>query len=159
MRTGDGSQPPDETFDAILVNAGVTHPLESWLDALKPGGRMILPLTATMPSMGTIGKGPLVLVTRREADFEAKLVTVVAIYSAEESADSLNDRLGKALMRGQYPNFSRLRRDPHGESGRVLAARPGASACRRNQRDDAGAAPLAACASSARAMLSRLNIA
>ena len=42
------AQPSGETFDAILVNAGVTHPLDSWLDALAPGGRMILPLTAAM---------------------------------------------------------------------------------------------------------------
>ena len=47
----------DEAFDAILVNAGVTHPLDAWLDALAPGGRMILPMTATMPAMGPIGKG------------------------------------------------------------------------------------------------------
>lgn len=117
VRTGDGSQLPDESFDAILVNAGVTHPLEAWLDALSPCGRMILPLTATMPALGTIGKGPLVLVTRRDADFEAKLVTVVAIYSAEGIRDDgLNARIGKALMRGQYPNINRLRRDTHEES-------------------------------------------
>jgi protein-L-isoaspartate(D-aspartate) O-methyltransferase len=34
VRHGDASQLPDETFDAILVNAGVTHPLDGWLDAL-----------------------------------------------------------------------------------------------------------------------------
>ena len=51
-----------ETFDAILVNAGVTHPLDVWLDALAPGGRMMLPLTAAMPAMGsTLGKGVVVL--------------------------------------------------------------------------------------------------
>ena len=59
MRHGDGAGPLDETFDAILINAGVTHPLPAWLDALAPDGRMIVPLTATTPAMTTIGKGPL----------------------------------------------------------------------------------------------------
>jgi protein-L-isoaspartate(D-aspartate) O-methyltransferase len=42
----------DETFDAILINAGVTHPLDAWPDALARNGRMILPMTASMPAMG-----------------------------------------------------------------------------------------------------------
>jgi len=31
--------------DLIYVNAGATHPLSSWLDALKPNGRLLFPLT------------------------------------------------------------------------------------------------------------------
>ena len=117
VRLGDGTSIGDEHFDAILINAGVTHPQAAWLDALNPGGRLILPLTATMPAMGTIGKGPLLLLTKRDADFAARLVTVVAIYSAVGLRDApMNERLGKALMRGQYPTFTRLRRDHHDES-------------------------------------------
>jgi len=113
----DGRQPPEGSFDAILVNCGVTHPLPIWLDALGIGSRMMLPLTATAPSMGGIGKGPLLLLTKRDTDFEAKLVTVVAIYSASNIRDgALNERIGKALMKGQYPRLSRLRRDTHEES-------------------------------------------
>jgi protein-L-isoaspartate(D-aspartate) O-methyltransferase len=124
--TGDGGRLPDERFDAVMVNAGVTHPLDAWLDALVPGGRMILPLTATMPSMGSIGKGPLVLLSRRDLDIEAKLVTVVAIYSAEGIRDDgLNARLGQALKRGQFPSFTRLRRDAHHESPACWLHAPG----------------------------------
>ena len=32
--------------DAIYVNAAATHPLRAWLDALKPGGRLVFPLQA-----------------------------------------------------------------------------------------------------------------
>jgi len=39
VRHGDATEPLSEPFDAILVNAGVTHPLDNWLDALAPGGR------------------------------------------------------------------------------------------------------------------------
>ena len=39
VRHADGKGPLAERFDAILVNAGVTHPLDGWLDALADGGR------------------------------------------------------------------------------------------------------------------------
>lgn len=114
VRAGDGTAPAGESFDAILINAGMTHPHESWLDALAPGGRLILPLTATMPAMGPIGKGPLVLLTKQHDGFAARLVTVIAIYSAVGLRDeALNQQLGKAMMRGQMPMFNRLRRDAH----------------------------------------------
>jgi protein-L-isoaspartate(D-aspartate) O-methyltransferase len=118
VRHGDGSQPFGETFDAILVNAGITHPLDAWLDALAPGGRMIVPLTSTIVPMGdTIGKG-LVFVVSKESDtqFSARALTIVAIYSALGIRDeSLNSRLGKALMAGpaQWQAIRRLRRDVH----------------------------------------------
>src|SRR5512138_1149091 len=57
VRADAGADPRPESFDAMLVNAGVTHPLDAWLDALAPGGRLILPLTSTMAPMGNIGKG------------------------------------------------------------------------------------------------------
>ena len=68
----------------MLVNAGVTHPLDVWLDAVAVGGRMILPLTSTMPGMGpTLGKGLVMLLTKQEGgDFAVRVLTVVAIYSA-----------------------------------------------------------------------------
>ena len=126
VRPGDARELGGESFDAILINAGVTHPLDQWLDSLLPGGRMVLPLTATMPSMGPIGKGPLLLLTRREADFEARFVTVVAIYSAVGIRDAaMNERIGKALMRGHYPVINRLRRDPHDESSGCWLHAPG----------------------------------
>jgi protein-L-isoaspartate(D-aspartate) O-methyltransferase len=117
-RHADGSAPLHETFDAILVNAGVTHPLDVWLDAVAAGGRMILPLTGMMAAMGSnIGKGLVLLLTRQEAgDFSARVLTVVAIYSALGVRDAdMNDRLGKAMMGGpmKWQALKRLRRDPH----------------------------------------------
>lgn len=118
VHRGDASQVAGETFDAILVNAGVTHPLDAWLDALATGGRMILPLTATMGS--TIGKGlVLVLTKEQQTELAARVLTMVAIYSAVGLRDNdLNDRLGKAMSLGpaQWPLIKRLRRDPHDAS-------------------------------------------
>ena len=142
LRHDGASRPPGETFDAILSNAGVTHPYEPWLDALAPGGRMVLPLTATfgpMPPgvggaasraagplagaagpMGNIGKGPVVAIAR-SADgetFSARVVTMVAIYSAVGIRDAaVNARLGEALKKNPFPRLTRLRRDPHAGTG------------------------------------------
>jgi protein-L-isoaspartate(D-aspartate) O-methyltransferase len=116
LRCGDSLTRPDEQFDAILVNAGVTRPHGGWLDALAPGGRLILPLTATMPAMGTtIGKGVMVLLTRRpDGHFDARVLNFVSIYSASGLRDeAANAQLGRALQRTSFPRLQRLRRDPH----------------------------------------------
>ena len=123
VRHGDASQPVTGSFHAIVVNAGVTHPLTWWLDALAPGGTMILPLTATMPAMGTIGKGMVLLVERLTTedrglttDMPARALAMVAIYSAIGLRDEdMNARLGKALMTGpmQWMAIKKIRRDAH----------------------------------------------
>jgi protein-L-isoaspartate(D-aspartate) O-methyltransferase len=117
VRHGDASQPLGETFDAVLVNAGVTHPLEGWLDALAPGGRIVVPLTGTMGAMGThIGKGLVWLLTKQDGDFAARVLGMAAIYSALGIRDEgLNEKLGRAMMAGPaaWPTVTRLRRDAH----------------------------------------------
>lgn len=103
-------------FDAILVNAGVTHPQESWLDAVAPGGRLLLPLTVTMPAMGaTIGKGVMLMVTNTpEGTLIPEVQSFVAIYSAIGLRDTaIEAHLGRAMQRTSFPNLTRLRRDPH----------------------------------------------
>lgn len=118
LRCGDASQVTGESFDAIMVNAGVTHPLDAWLDALAPRGRMILPITAAMPAMGsTLGKGLVFVLNREdETSLAARVLTVVAVYSAVGLRDEqLNGALGKAMMAGpaQWQAVKRLRRDTH----------------------------------------------
>ena len=112
VTAADGRGPFAEPFDAILVNAGVTHPLDSWLDALAPGGRMVLPLTVAMS--GTIGKGVVVRVSRADGSHTASLVTMVAIYSAIGLRDEeLNTALAQVLRTNPFPALRRLRRDAH----------------------------------------------
>jgi len=117
LRCGDSSQVAGETFDAIVINAGVTHPLDAWLDALAPGGRMLLPLTSSMPAMGsTLGKGLVFLLTRTDDTIGARVMTMVAVYSAIGLRDErLNADLGKAMMGGPatWQAVKRLRRDAH----------------------------------------------
>jgi protein-L-isoaspartate(D-aspartate) O-methyltransferase len=122
VRHGNASEELGETFDAILVNAGVTHPLDTWLDALAPNGRIVLPLTAAMPAMGsTIGKGLVLALNLTSAgEYAVRVLSVVAIYSAEGVRDeALNNAIGAALMGGpiKWQAIARLRRDAHERSG------------------------------------------
>jgi protein-L-isoaspartate(D-aspartate) O-methyltransferase len=116
VRCADGSAPLHASFDAILVNAGVTHPLDVWLDAIRPSGRIVLPLTFTMPPMGNIGKGLLLLLTatpNRDV-FDVRVLTFVAIFSAAGVRDAaINGEIGKALASQPFPRLAKLRRDAH----------------------------------------------
>ncbi len=118
VRNAATSPAIDDTFDAILVNAGVTHPLEIWLEALSPGARMMLPITVEMPQMGpTLGKGVVLLVTKHaDGDYSARVITVVAVYSAIGIRDpEMSERIGRALAAGpvKWGAVTRLRRDAH----------------------------------------------
>ena len=120
VRHGDGTLDPRvEAFDAILVNAGVTHPEPCWLDGLSKSGRMLLPLTVSIPAMGPLGKGPAVLLTKdgETNSFGARAVGFVAIYSAVGLRDeTLNRQLGEAMKSGPFPPVKKLRRDAHDPS-------------------------------------------
>jgi protein-L-isoaspartate(D-aspartate) O-methyltransferase len=115
VAAGDAGDIVSDGFDAIFVSTGVTHPPAAWLDALADGGRLLLPLTATIPAMGPIGKGVVLLITRRSAGvFDARVMTFIAIYSAiGVRDDALNEQLGKAMMRTPFPRLRGLRRDAH----------------------------------------------
>jgi protein-L-isoaspartate(D-aspartate) O-methyltransferase len=113
---GNGVEAAVDSYDAILVSAGMTHPHQAWLDGLRPGGRLAFPLTFRMELMGTLGKGVVTLITRTaSADiFDARIIMMAMIYSAEEIRNPLlEDRVRDAFMRGRWPAFSRLRRDQH----------------------------------------------
>jgi protein-L-isoaspartate(D-aspartate) O-methyltransferase len=110
---------PEGAYDAILVNAGMTHPHEAWLTALKPDGWLVVPLTFTAPQMGSIGKGAIALLARdaTAGRFSARVIGMVAIYSAVGIRDEgLNAKLLDAYKRGPWPSFTRLRLDAHDES-------------------------------------------
>jgi protein-L-isoaspartate(D-aspartate) O-methyltransferase len=113
------------TFDpgevnAIMVNAGVTHPQPLWVDRLRDGGRLMVPLTTMRPDSelgdSTGGAGHYLLVRRRSNKYEASFVSSVGIYSSPSGrnpafnaalAQSFRDTLHKG------PDIHSLRRDPH----------------------------------------------
>lgn len=117
VRQGDGRHlPAGERFDAILINAGVTHALPAWLDALAPDGRLMVPITATSPGTSTIGKGPMVLLTATSDPLRltARVAGFVAIYSALGIRDdAVNATVAAALSKAPFARLESARRDAH----------------------------------------------
>lgn len=116
VHAGDGAKLNPGPCDAILINAGVTHPHSSWLDSLRENGRLLLPLTIPMGmGMGAnLGKGVMVKITREPGGFSAQVVTFVAIYSCASVRDpQLEPLLGKALASGALLKIKSLRREWH----------------------------------------------
>lgn len=84
VRTGRGRRDLPTGLDAILVHAGAPEIHPEWREALRDGGRMIVPLTATFPGMPpTLGKGMTHLVTRRGAELESRPLSMVMIYTLQ----------------------------------------------------------------------------
>ena len=112
VHDGDGAALDPGDCDAMLINAGVTHPHAAWLDRLREGGRMIVPLTVGMGK--TLGKGVMAKITRQGAGFAARVVTFVVIYSCASVRDSqVEPTLGKAMATGALMKMQSVRRDAH----------------------------------------------
>lgn len=110
---GNGSEVSTGAADAILINAGATHPQAVWLDSLKPGGRMILPLTVARDEASG-GGGFMLKVKREENGYAARFISPVAIFSCAGSRDAeLNRRLREAMAKGTWGTVQSLRRDSH----------------------------------------------
>jgi protein-L-isoaspartate(D-aspartate) O-methyltransferase len=98
--------------DVLYVNAGTTAPLDLWLDALRPGGRLLFPLTpadvAGRPSPG----GMLLVSNVSDSLFAARFVCPAAfIPCAGGRDDEIAVRLSAAFARGDFRNVQSLRRD------------------------------------------------
>ena len=93
--------------DLIYVNAGATHPIASWLDALNIGGRLIFPLTPNE------GFGCMLLVTRRsETAYAASAVTRAAFIPCVGARDeAMSKSIASALERQPLNSIRSLRRD------------------------------------------------
>ncbi len=107
---GDGALVDPGPVDVIVVNAGATHPLPVWLAALRPQGRMLLPLTAEG------GRGTVFRIDRRAmpGEYGATAVSGVTIYPCAGARTPQAARLlGRALGEGGQRFVRTLRLDPH----------------------------------------------
>jgi protein-L-isoaspartate(D-aspartate) O-methyltransferase len=93
---GDGSTAPFEPADVIYVNAGASRPAENWLDALKPGGRMVLPLTVsyTTEQDHSMTHGAIFLITRDMYDvgYAARCMSGIHIYPCAGLRDETSEK-------------------------------------------------------------------
>jgi protein-L-isoaspartate(D-aspartate) O-methyltransferase len=110
----DGAALDPGPRDALFVTAGATHPERGWLDALRPGGRLLVPLTAPLPGFGSAGAGWMLRVVRRGDAIEARFVSPVGIFhcaGARRSDEA--DALARAFLGGGQQAVRSLRRDVH----------------------------------------------
>ena len=111
VSNADGARGPIEEANVIVASAGATHPPPSWVDALKPGGRLVFPMTVKR------GAGGMLLVTRRAGDdFAARFLCGAAFYDFSGARDpDVGRRLGRAIARDRGVGVKSLRRDVHAE--------------------------------------------
>jgi protein-L-isoaspartate(D-aspartate) O-methyltransferase len=119
VHAGDGVGLDPGICQAVLINAGVTHPHRPWLERLAEGGRMVVPITVPMGATG-LGKGVMAKIVREAAQavderrFSARVLTFVAIYSCSSVRDAqLEPVLGKAFATGMLMKMKSVRVDAH----------------------------------------------
>lgn len=127
---GDGSTVPFEPADLIYVNAGATNPANSWLDNLKEGGRLILPLTTDNGFSSDWSKikqrGAVFLITRAAEEFRAKWISPVGIFPCVGMRDEASEKaLAKAFEHGDYTRVTRLYRTDDIPAERCWVQAPG----------------------------------
>lgn len=123
VHAGDGAVFDPGDCDAMLINAGVTHPLPLWLDRLREGGRLVVPLT--MAATATIGVGVMARIVRERNGFSAQPVTALAIYSCTSARDPQLEPLVKAaISNGALMKMKSLRRDAHEQNESCLLHGP-----------------------------------
>jgi protein-L-isoaspartate(D-aspartate) O-methyltransferase len=108
----DGAGTSFEPVDAIVASAGATHPLPLWLDALRPGGRLLFPMTTFRD-----GPGAMLLVIRRPEDgFAARFLCRAGFIDFQGARDpAISRRVAAALRRDSGAAVRSLRRDSHRE--------------------------------------------
>jgi protein-L-isoaspartate(D-aspartate) O-methyltransferase len=114
---GDGATMPLAPADVVYVNAGATRPMETWLDALNDGGRLILPLSTSKgfdydgPPLPILKRGAVFRIEKRHDGFAATRVSGVSIIPCESARDEISEAaLAAALARGGSEGVTRLYR-------------------------------------------------
>lgn len=113
---GDGAVVDFDPADVIYVNAGATQPAEAWLDRLKDGGRMILPLTTNQgfranDPQNIRRRGAVFRIERRGEEFAARWISPVAIFPCEGGREPASEAaLAAAFQTERWREVTRLYR-------------------------------------------------
>jgi len=122
-----GAGPLDgDTFGAIFINAGVTHPHPPWLQRLSDGGRIIFPLTVARGNTST-GIGVMLKITRTGDHFAAQVASDVAIYSCTSvrypAIEPLIANALKTISTDSPQKLKSVRLDQHEQTGTCILHR------------------------------------
>ena len=99
--------PPVDEAEVIYVNAGIPYPPALWLDAMRPGGRLIFPLTPGED------RGGMLVVTRRNNGYAAEFLgRVKFVPCVAEATKEFNQALNRAFENGGWERVRALRRAP-----------------------------------------------
>ena len=104
----DGARAALDPADVIIASAGATHPLPAWLDALRPNGRLLFPMT-------TKGQwGGMLLVTHHSANsYAAHFLCPVGFIEFSGARDpAIGRQLEAAFGRDRGAAVQSLRRAP-----------------------------------------------
>ena len=98
VRPRSGVGEPLPAADAVYVNASATQPPKTWIEALKPGGRLVFPLQAPR------SVGAMLLLTRSKGGgaWGARFVLSRTMFISCEGAQdpAMGRRLDEAFERG-----------------------------------------------------------
>jgi protein-L-isoaspartate(D-aspartate) O-methyltransferase len=101
-----GAEGPLPACDVLYVNAGATEPLGVWLDALRPNGRLLFPLTPTE------GAGAMLLITKKEdGTFPARFLLQTLFVPCVGARDERTaERLAEAFRNSEWTKVKSLHR-------------------------------------------------
>jgi protein-L-isoaspartate(D-aspartate) O-methyltransferase len=128
---GDGSLVDFEPADVIYVNAGATRPADKWLDGLKDGGRLLLPLTTdgnfeANSLEAALPQGAVFWIQRRGDELHAEWVSQVAVFPCTGMRDPGSERaLAQALKTKRWTEVTRLYRSGDLQADRCWLRAPG----------------------------------
>jgi protein-L-isoaspartate(D-aspartate) O-methyltransferase len=110
VSNADGASTSFDPVDVIIASAGATHPLRSWLDALRPGGRLLFPMTTIRTDSGAM----LLVTLGADNEFAARFVCRAGFIEFQGARNrNISRRLGAAFMRDRGVPVKSLRRDTH----------------------------------------------
>jgi len=102
-----GAERPLPPCDVLYVNAGATEPMAAWLDALRPMGRLLFPITSDT------GVGAMLLITKHEdGTFAARfLLQAQFVPCIGARNETTAQRLSEAFRSSNWTKVKSLHRN------------------------------------------------
>jgi protein-L-isoaspartate(D-aspartate) O-methyltransferase len=107
VHSRSGAEGPLPKCDVLYVNAGATGPLDVWLDALRPKGRLLFPMTPDE------GAGAMLLITRQDdGSFAARFLIQAQFVPCIGARDEATARrLSEAFRNSGWAKVKSLHRN------------------------------------------------
>jgi protein-L-isoaspartate(D-aspartate) O-methyltransferase len=107
VHSRSGAEGPLPECDVLYVNAGATGPLDVWLDALRPNGRLLFPMTPDE------GAGAMLLITKQEdGGFAARFLLQAQFVPCTGARDEATaQKLSEAFRNSGWTKVKSLHRN------------------------------------------------